>query len=149
MSTLVEPRLKSSTKSFVNGAPELPPPAKSWLTTRSGEALCAAGAASKVPAIKTARREERRTRCMDQSNREGERVRHLVSRRGAERKCPFSNRRGSVTYLLRGPAGTDKNPPSTTPRRHDGLAPQRKLFRDVLVRSVVPVHRVDGPRREQ
>src|SRR5262249_17673656 len=45
-STVVLPRLNSSTKSFVYGAPELPPPAKTWLITMSAEALWAAGATS-------------------------------------------------------------------------------------------------------
>ena len=48
-STAVDPRLKSSTKSFENGAPALPPPAKTWLTTTSGEAPRADGA-TKAPA---------------------------------------------------------------------------------------------------
>src|SRR5438128_6004009 len=37
-STEVEPRLKSSTKSFLRGAPLFPPPPKTWLTTTAGEA---------------------------------------------------------------------------------------------------------------
>src|SRR6187399_1108630 len=63
-STAVDPRLKSSTKSFAKGAPELPPPGKTWLTTRSGEALRAAGGASTPPATRTMKRTRATTRDM-------------------------------------------------------------------------------------
>jgi len=43
-STGALPRLTSSTKSFVNGAPVLPPPAKTWLTTTVDVAPWANGA---------------------------------------------------------------------------------------------------------
>ena len=57
-SIVVEPRLKSSTKSFAKGAPALPPPAKTWLTTTSGDALLALGTASTPPAREATENDE-------------------------------------------------------------------------------------------
>ena len=53
-STAVDPRLKSSTKSLAYAAP--PPPAYTWLTTMSGEALRAAGTTSTVTATRRVKR---------------------------------------------------------------------------------------------
>jgi hypothetical protein len=54
-STGALPRFRSSTKSFVNGAPVLPPPANTWLTTTVDVAPWANGAASSTPATASAR----------------------------------------------------------------------------------------------
>ncbi|KJY29208.1 hypothetical protein VR45_30515 [Streptomyces sp. NRRL S-495] len=51
--TGVVPRLYSSTKSLVYGAPELPPPPYTWLMTRSGDTACAVPAGSAVSAPTT------------------------------------------------------------------------------------------------
>jgi hypothetical protein len=59
-STALEPRLTSSTKSLEYVAPLLPPPAYTWLTTTSADALCAAGTTSKAPAKRRARRSRAR-----------------------------------------------------------------------------------------
>src|SRR5262249_10928607 len=48
------PRLYSSTKSLVYGAPVFPPPPYTWLITMSGETACA-GAAGLMPAAAAAR----------------------------------------------------------------------------------------------
>src|SRR5262245_46504476 len=89
-STAVDPRLKSSTKSFANGAPELPPPGKTWLTTMSGDALRAAGTASTPPATRTMRRTRATTRDMpapiDEENRTPSLIpRCQIGRKGAWR----------------------------------------------------------------
>src|SRR5262249_20135688 len=72
--TAPAPRLKSSTKSFANGAPELPPPAKSWLTTRSVDALSAVGAPTRPPTTRAATRTRTRIPRMGNSNQRGTRL---------------------------------------------------------------------------
>src|SRR5262249_812948 len=55
-STAAVPRLKSSTKSLPYGALAFPPPAKSWLTTMSVDALRAAGAITNRAASRSVNR---------------------------------------------------------------------------------------------
>src|SRR5437762_1597198 len=51
--TVAVPRLYSSTKSLVYGAPVLPPPPYTWLTTMSVDAACARAGTASTPAATT------------------------------------------------------------------------------------------------
>src|SRR5207237_1272280 len=52
-STAAEPRLNSSTKSFLSGQPPLPPPPKTWLTTTFEADEAKAGAARATASAST------------------------------------------------------------------------------------------------